>query len=654
MDGAVASTTFRVRTPRAIQHDGSGETTAVIALPYGEQNPVAGVENRGEPHSDLQPTGRWVQKGDVLTVNVVDATPTWWLQLGIGARGPWKVFNDGDDVGVPTVALHGGVNTITAERDGIVYVVNHSEWSAVQLTISGGRPHPVWEKGATTAEDFAHQMSAFASAPSVSFVGDLVFADVQRAVLEEPSVSSAFDPAALVVWMDQVRAFTDDVYGLSFDAAGVGRKHAGRVHISGPDSGVAYAFATSQWLSFHVSSGASRNLVLRKDLWGLAHEIGHTYQTGAYTWTGLTEVTVNISTLAVQERMTNTNMLDESPGLQNDITTYRSQPIENRHFADLVNKSPFLPLFAFDQLRHAFGEGFYPALSQAYRVRRALGQPMPASDAEMIDALAQTGSKVAQRDLSTFFAEWGLDLSESVRVGCSSYPPLEHAPWSWTVSSQARRERAVPYDLPVGTIATDVVAIELGNTDGRDVSVGGLRTLAGNASRVVSTGSVAQRVGDGAGTVFALIEAPDGTQDALTRIVSVTSKSALEFIGFYDVWIGWIGISRDGRRLVATDLGNPAHPYYFAGKTYYRVELMDASGALVAEATVRGEDTAAPVVAALDGVACAEGYRLVVRAAEPGRVRRYREGSLTGTLSSDPQTLTIRDGRFVDDTDPAV
>ncbi|PQP78133.1 hypothetical protein C6B38_07985 [Spiroplasma sp. ChiS] len=55
---------------------------------------------------------------------------------------------------------------------------------------------------------------------------------------------------------------------------------------------------------FHNSANAGKDLFLNplNDQWGLWHETGHTYQTEQYKWTDLTEVTVNISALFIQEK----------------------------------------------------------------------------------------------------------------------------------------------------------------------------------------------------------------------------------------------------------------------------------------------------------------------------------------------------------------
>lgn len=85
---------------------------------------------------------------------------------------------------------------------------------------------------------------------------------------------------------------------------------------------------------------------------------------------------------------------------------------------------------------------------------------------------------------------------------------------------------------------------------------------------------------------------------------------------------------------------------YFTGKPYYKITVQDADGTELRTVTVNGDDTHDKLVTALDGTAVGDGYRLVVEAQEPSRVRVWQNSERSGTLSSTPQTLVVRDGRF--------
>ncbi len=160
----------------------------------------------------------------------------------------------------------------------------------------------------------------------------------------------------------------------------------------------------------------------------------------------------------------------------------------------------------------------------------------------------------------------------------AQHPPLQHEFWTAITTADAPLERVVPYNPPTGTLWTPTDAVYLGDTAGSTAEVSDLGSVRGSRSVVVARGALAVQVGSGTGRVYAVLESEEGTQEVLQRPVSVTAVSALEFVGFYDVMIGSIGISADGSRLVATSSGNQAHQIYFAGQVYYEVELRDAAG----------------------------------------------------------------------------
>ncbi|MDU0325277.1 M60 family metallopeptidase [Microbacterium sp. KSW2-21] len=641
-----ASCAFEVRAPRASTHDSSGATTRVIALAHGSQDAVAAVENRQFAHSDLQPTGRYVFAGDALDVVVAADAPA-GMSLVIGVRGPWRAFNAGQQQDLSVIALSPGAQSITAPQDGLVFVRNGSTERSGALTISGGAPHPVWVKDQTKPDEFAAQLAAWAAAPAVTLVGERAFADVQRRVIDDlASRGVAWDSADVVLRLDRVVAYTCDVYGLSRAAVGVARKYPGRVYFGGPDSGGGWAFATSQWVCFQVDTGASETLLTDTDSWGIWHEVGHTFQAPAYRWSGLMEVTVNISALALQNRLTGQNRLDDEADRKDRAAQYLARPLDERDHAQLTADDPFLGLYLFEQLRRSFGDSFYPALNQEYRVRRIRGLSMPEPDQDKKDLFAEIASRVADRDLGPFFTEWGVPLSASVLSSLSAYPALQNPIWAAVDSHDAVVERSVGYDLPVGSLSLVDGTIDLGEHDGSSGRVTGLSTLGGATSAVVAAESTAKDVGTD-GRVTVVLQSADGTLEALWRPAPVSVTSGLQFVGIMDWLAGWVGISRDGTHLTATSTGIRPHDYYFQGRLYYELTLTDADGAELVSVSVNGDETHDKVVTALDGFPVADGFALVVNAAEVDRVRVYRDSVRVDAVTTRPQTLAIRGGRFV-------
>lgn len=635
--GLTSSASFSVRSAAIIQHSSDGLSTAVTARAFGDQGAVRDLENRYMSHSDWQPTARYARKGDVIVVTVEAGAPA--LTLGIGYLGPVASQNGGSDVGIAGFGLASGQTTrITADRDGVVFVRNTSMTVAASLTLTGGLAQPVWVRGRTTDADFSQQMSAFSAAPFVTFVSTWVFADVQRRVV----TSTSYSPSDHVDRLDDVFLRTATVYGLDPRAVGIGRKLPGTAYITGPDSGSGYANASNGRLCFQVNTGASRDLLAGSG-WGHWHETGHTFQTTQYTWGNLVEVTVNISSLAVQEGWGQGNRLDES-GNQSMVKTFFAKPVASRNFDDARAVSPFLPLFLFDQLRRAFGPGFYPRVSQMYRISRFVGEWQPGSDQEKRDVFATTTSRVANRNLAPFFEQWGVILTQGVKDQLAAYPALATQPWTSTTSGSTKLERTISYDLPVGAVSGPA-SVPLGATSSSSVTVTGLQTLGGASAAVVRTGVRAATLGSGSGWIYAICQAADGTQEVIYRSVDVTVVSGIRFTGLGDQLVGWISLVPETGVFAATSTGRQSH-WYFSGQVYYSITLRDANGTEIVSASVDGGADGSAVANALNGRAYKNGYRLTIFSREPSRTIRFANGSAVGGLPASTHTYTISNNRL--------
>ncbi len=166
-------------------------------------------------------------------------------------------------------------------------------------------------KGASTKDDFDAQMRSFSDAPIVTHVGDRIFADIQRSVIDAPDVSTVYDPTSSPPPRSGA-GHTDAIYGLSYDAVGVARKHGGRVYVSGPDSAAPTRSRPINGSRSCEFGGQSRLGEEHRLVDDVARDRPH-LSDPQYTWSGLGEVTVNISSLAAEKRTTGGNMLDDSP-----------------------------------------------------------------------------------------------------------------------------------------------------------------------------------------------------------------------------------------------------------------------------------------------------------------------------------------------------
>ncbi|AJT42100.1 M60 family metallopeptidase [Psychromicrobium lacuslunae] len=616
-----------------------GKTSTVRVDGRGDARSSKVTENRQMSHSNLQPTGRFVKSGQQLAITVPEDSPA--LQVGIGLEGPYSAYNGGAAVGVKLAELKAGEQTITADRDGIVFLTNISTTAGAKVTVSGGSRLPVWVQGESTQAGFEADFKTLSDAPFATVIGEHYFADFQRRTVEKVQADKKLNLQKTVAELDQVWGWTNEVYGLSEKAVGTAYKTPSRIYISSPDSGAGLAYATEGKLSFQVSTGAAARLLSGNGTWAIWHETGHTYQTTQYKGSNLTEVTVNISALAIQGKIDPLH-----PRMDQDAEAIKKYLGLSAVEKDYTAASQMVQLGLFDGLRRAFGPNFYPSLSQAYRVDNALGVSQPKDDAEKWNLFALKTSKVANRDLTPYFTAWGIELTDQTKNALKAYPALKNEIWKNVLAKDTVVENSVPtYDVPTGKISYTGGTVSLGQTSSANITVSALSTIAGGTSKVVRTGILTTKVGVRAGIAYAVIENPSGVQEVISTPVDVNAGQALEFHGYASLYRGYLALSANSAFSAYGNASqaNALYPHI----EYYTAELRGADGKTVYRASVKGDETIASLVAAFNGKSYSNGQYLIVTSKEPSRIYRYNDTNTPIKNASTTQIFKITDNKLV-------
>jgi hypothetical protein len=140
--------------------------------------------------------------------------------------------------------------------------------------------------------------------------------------------------------------------------------------------------------------------------WGPWHELGHMHQQGSWTWSELTEVTVNVYSLAVEKAFGISPGRLTTQNEWNNINNYLAIPDADRNFNG-SNVSVFVRLGLFQQLKLVFGDAFYHELHR--KARRETNRPST-TDTRMHWFMVNV-CKISGKDLTDFFKKWGLKLS---------------------------------------------------------------------------------------------------------------------------------------------------------------------------------------------------------------------------------------------------
>lgn len=638
-------------TATRVVHADDGSSTEVVTRSQGDAYGSL-VENRAVRHSTLQPTGRFVTAGDDLVVQLPEDGAG--IRLAIGAYGAYGTRNGGRDVGMAFRDLTPGTTTtVAAPHAGMVYLEDGRAGDHVtDVEVSGGSPTPTFVRGQTSTADFRAQVERWPDAPMTTLVGHRVLAEFQMNVMRPESAS--LDAEARTAYFDRVVELSNESHGLVDGAAGLAGKLRHRIHFSNPDAGPGWGSASPLHLTFQNSSGAGRHILTRpeSDQWGLWHEIGHTYQTPTYTWTGMIETSVNVGPLHIQDALGFPVKLDEK-GYQDLYDQFFGRPVDQRD----IDAGGDMRLLMIDQLRRAFGGSALPRVNQHLRVRLASGEQINATSDSRKQAFATSAAQALGRDLRPFFEQFGFPLDAASRAVMAELPALERPIWQNRLSGEPVVETLLPaYSVPTATIvpADERPALRLGQTTLDDLA-GYLTDVrdGSDGAEVVDVAVDATRAGTATGSIDVTLESSSGVRDVVRVTADVRPGTSFRFAGASGAVFGGLALDPDDSRLRAVSTGTVAHPAT-GGARYLGVAVHSPEGGLVATATVRGRDTGAALVEALDGLPYVEGTRLVITQLEAHTTTRFDDDVDRGRPASLTHAWQIVDDRLVPDTTMAV
>jgi len=351
------------------------------------------------PHSDFDPTGFFLPPFVTLQVEVTPTAGTRLPTLLIGTYSRYK-----DKWNPTSVNLTAGLNTITDATGGILYIRYHN--SAAEGTcrirfISGMKPIPYYQLGKTTSSEWVAMVEQL-NVPDVQLVGERCMITFG---LQNARASKTEDMEALVRKVDRVIRVEDSISG-QFGPDPVDQPNVHRILLTESDHPDYFMAATFYRTWYRSSDAVSAILKATNLTWGPWHELGHMHQQGSWTWSELTEVTVNIYSIAVEKALGVNPTRLTSQGEWTNAANYLAKPLSDKDF-NASGVSVWLRLCMFQQLKLAFGDAFY---HQLHRLARRDANRPSTTDTRMRWFMVNA-SRSAGRNLSGFFKTWGLKLS---------------------------------------------------------------------------------------------------------------------------------------------------------------------------------------------------------------------------------------------------
>lgn len=425
-------------------------TLAQPGSPYG----VVSKQLRSFEHTPLQSTGYRVKKGEVLVVELdypVDVKPAVELFVSQPDDRTYKYTH------AFRKPLIRGENVITSEKSGILYFALFSNPVKGDIKVnlkSGGEPFPRYSLGVNRDQDWTSMLAAYPDSPYAELLSNRVMLTLRKdkAIQFIPATG----PDEMLKDWDNIVGLAEKQYGLTDEnMASVNQRIAHRFHwvdgvslpgVDNPDGCTGYMNAWT-WRLQTCKDDAIGDVVNHKTLttnaWGAWHELGHLFQMKPMTWDGLTEVTVNLTSLYIQRSLGLASRLETSGEWDKKIFPYLKRPNK-----DFNAQGVFTKLGMFWQLDLTFGDDFYARLGKLYRELPAAQQPTTA--AQKIQKFILETSRVAGYDLTSFFIQWGLAPSiETLNaINQLSLPPLLDPVWenrdSNVLYDYSHREETTP------------------------------------------------------------------------------------------------------------------------------------------------------------------------------------------------------------------
>jgi hypothetical protein len=156
-------------------------------------------------------------------------------------------------------------------------------------------------------------------------------------------------------------------------------------------------------------------------VWGLFHELGHNHQSPDWTFEGTGEVTVNLFTLYVLDKVCRIPPDRTRKELSKDG---RAEALR-RFFAsgakfEVWKSDPFLALIMYVQIQEAFGWDAFRKVFAEYR--QLSPNERPKNDDEKRDQWLIRLSRTIGKNLARFFDIWGIPVSEQAKQAVADLP----------------------------------------------------------------------------------------------------------------------------------------------------------------------------------------------------------------------------------------
>ena len=362
-----------------------------------------------------QETGLYAAPGEVVVVKVASIPEHRTIKIIVGCHRDsllklekWNRF----PVIARTFELKVGENKVANAFGGQLFIQSsHKDWRkpmktspATPLQFSNAVAMPTYVLGKDSPESWAKAKQL--PAPWVTLSGKQVILHVQASAVKELT-----DPKALLEWWDKAMALEDDLIAL--------RRLAPERVV--PDRQISAGFMHSGypfmcWIDPSQKDSVDLPKLMKEGNWGFFHELGHNHQCSAWTFTGQTEVTCNLFSLYLMEKLVGKPQGRGHPAME------KLDELLAKRFAAEPNKGPFEQLATFVVLIRAHGWG---PLRETLRSYASDAAPKGSTKEQLQDLFALRYGRAAKADVSEYFEKMGYSVEAMTKVALKGFPAFK-------------------------------------------------------------------------------------------------------------------------------------------------------------------------------------------------------------------------------------
>jgi len=363
-----------------------------------------------------QSTGLYAAPGEVVRARVTSGNANGWsLRIGAHKDTLWHKdkWSRWPEVTLEHALTDGG-NDFASPFGGLIYLVPGRGAKAATFELMHVVEAPYFDlrvtEGSGSLADWERRRTTLAPWGELACDGVIL-------TLPAPALRKLDDPAALMQWWDESMRCYPELRGEPQPTAP--ERLVEDIQISAGWMHSGYPVMTHGADNREHSAACDLATLSTKGDWGYFHEFGHNAQKRDWTFAGTGEVTNNLFSLYVNERMAHLEAW-HNPWLENQKAKPAAYFASGAPF-DEWKRQPGLALMMYATVQRDFG---WPVIKAALASYLSLPPAKrPKDDAAKHDRWLIELSHATDRNLGPYFQKWGLPTSEAARASVANLQP---------------------------------------------------------------------------------------------------------------------------------------------------------------------------------------------------------------------------------------